>query len=312
MTARLVTVFGGSGFLGRAVVQHLAKTGARVRVAVRRPNSALFLKPLGDLGQIQIVQANLRDENSVRAAVTGADDVVNLVGLLYQTGPQKFDKIHARGAGLIAQASKEAGVKNLVHVSAIGADTESESQYARSKAAGEAAVQSAFPTATILRPSIIFGPNDSFFNRFAAMASLSPALPLICGETKFQPVYVGDVAAAVTNALNSPKAAGQIYELGGANIYTFKEILELILQVTQRKAILVPVPTAMAKVNAFFLGMLPKPLLTMDQVTLLEQDNVVSVGAAGLNDLGVTETPAEAILPTYLHSYRKLGQFAEE
>jgi len=308
---RLITVFGGSGFIGRNLVRDLADRGARVRVAVRHPNQALFLKPMGDVGQIQIVQANLRHAPSVAAAVEGADAVINLVGILFESGKQKFDEIQAKGAGRVAEAAAKAGVSRLVHISAIGADAASPSKYARAKAAGEEAVKAAFPTATILRPSIVFGPDDDFFNRFAGLATISPALPLIGGETKFQPVYVGDVADAITAALEDEKSAGKTYELGGPRTYTFRELMELTLKEIQRKRMLITVPFGLAKFKAAFLQILPNPLLTVDQVKLLAFDNVVAPKAKKLKDLGITPTPAEAILPRYLYRFRKHGQFSD-
>jgi NADH dehydrogenase len=308
---RLITVFGGSGFIGRNLVRDLADRGARVRVAVRHPNQALFLKPMGDVGQIQIVQANLRHAGSVAAAVDGADAVINLVGILFESGKQKFDEIQAKGARRVAEAAANAGVSRLVHISAIGADADSPSKYARAKAAGEEAVKAAFPNATILRPSIVFGPDDDFFNRFAALATISPALPLIGGETKFQPVYVGDVADAITAALEDEKSAGKTYEMGGPRTYTFRELMELTLKEIQRKRMLISVPFGLAKFKAAFLQMLPNPLLTVDQVKLLAFDNVVAPKAKKLKDLGITPTPAEAILPRYLYRFRKHGQFSD-
>lgn len=311
MAGRLVTVFGGSGFLGRSVVKRLAEAGDRVRVAVRNPNSALFLKPMGAVGQVQIVQANLRHEGSVAAAVAGADAVINLVGVLFERGHQSFDEIHAEGAGTVARAAAAAGARRLIHISAIGADAGSDAAYARSKAAGEAQVRDAFPAATILRPSIVFGPDDGFFNRFASLAKITPALPLIGGDSKFQPVYVGDVAEAVLAALENGDSAGQTYELGGPRSYTFRELLTYMLKEIGLKRALIPVPFGLAKIQAAFLGCLPKPPLTVDQVRLLARDNVVSAGAKGLADLGITPTPVEVIAPTYLGRYRHMGQFAQ-
>lgn len=312
MNGQLITVFGGSGFLGRYVVQRLAAAGHRVRVAVRNPNEALFLKPLGDVGQVQTVQANIRNAASVQRAVEGADSVINLVGILFQSGKQKFDAVQAAGAGTIASAAAEAGVTSLVHVSAIGADAEARSKYARSKGAGEAAVRAAFPGAVILRPSILFGNEDNFFNRFAMLSKISYVLPLIGGNTRFQPVYVEDVAAAVVAALEGGEnTSGQTYELGGPKVYTFRQLMELMMEVTTVKRFLLPWPFWAARIDAFFLQMLPNPLLTVDQVRLLESDNIVSEGARGLSDLGITPTPAEIVLPTYLARFRPLGQFAE-
>jgi NADH dehydrogenase len=322
MTPSLVTVFGGSGFLGRHLVRRLAATGARVTVAVREPESALFLKPMGDVGQITPVGADVRDGPAVAAAVQGADWVVNLVGVLYETKRQSFSAIHAQGAERIAKAAKAAGAKRLVHVSAIGANRHSSAAYARSKAAGEAAVTAAYPAATILRPSIIFGPEDDFFNRFAAMARMSMALPLFGGgETRFQPVYVGDVADAVMRSLVDEGTAGKTYELGGPRVYSFRQLMELILAEIGRKRILLPLPFfvadaigSVADAMVAVLQSLPLPFevappLTGDQAKLLRYDNVVSGDAPGLADLGITPTACEIILPTYLDRFRRHGRF---
>lgn len=314
-SSRLVTVYGGSGFLGRHLVQALARTGCRIRVAVRRPDLAGHLQPLGGVGQIHAVQANLRYQDSVMRAAEGADAVVNLVGILYETGKQKFSVVHSEGARNVAIAAKTAGIDTMVHVSAIGADARSDSLYARSKAAGEDGVRKTRPGAVILRPSIIFGPEDEFFNRFAAMARLSPILPLIGGgKTRFQPVYVGDVAKAVVAGLQSGSAAGHVYELGGPEILTFRQVQERVLDYTGRKRLLVPVPFWLAKLKASFLQLLPSPLLTVDQVKLLESDNVVSVGARTgrhtLKDLGIEPVLIEAVVPDYLERFRAHGEFA--
>jgi len=301
---RLVTVFGASGFVGRYVVQRLAQRGLRVRAAVRRPALAEFLRPYGDVGQIAPLQANVRDDASVARAVQGTDAVVNLVGLLYETGHQRFDAVHAAGAARIARAARAAGVQRLVQISAIGADAGSASDYARTKAQGETAVTAEFPGAKILRPSIVFGPEDGFYNRFANLARFLPALPLIGGgETKFQPVYVRDVAAAVLAVLEGAEAP--VYELGGPRVYSFRQVLEYILEVTERKRLLVPLPFELARMEAAVLELLPKPLLTRDQVELLKRDNVVSPGMPGLKELGIEPTAVEAIVPTYLRRYRK-------
>ena len=322
MTPSLVTVFGGSGFLGRHLVQRLAAGGARVTVAVRNPESALFLKPMGDVGQITPVGADVRDGPAVAAAVQGADWVVNLVGILYETKRQSFGAIHAQGAERIAKAAKAAGAKRLVQVSAIGADRHSSAAYARSKAAGEAAVTAAYPAATILRPSIIFGPEDDFVNRFAAMARLSVALPLFGGgETRYQPVYVGDVADAVVKALTDEGTAATTYELGGPRVYSFRQLMELILAEIGRKRILLPLPFfvadaigSVAETMVAVLQSLPLPFevappLTADQAKLLRTDNVVSGDAPGLAELGIAPTACEIILPTYLDRFRRHGRF---
>jgi NADH dehydrogenase len=309
----LITVFGGSGFLGRHVVRALAKRGYRIRVAVRRPDLAFFLQPAGRVGQIHAVQANLRHAGSVDAAVHDADAVVNLVGVLFERGRQRFEAVQAYGAEACALAAAAHGAR-LVHVSAIGADEQSPSLYARSKAIGERLVLAAVPTATILRPSIVFGPEDDFFNKFAAMARLAPALPLIGGgHTRFQPVFAGDVAAAVVAALEGRTSPGAIYELGGPAVRTFKELMQFVLGTVERQRLLLPLPFELAKVLAFFLQYLPKPLLTPDQVELLRRDNVVSEEAKlarhTLDGLGIAPTMMEAVVPSYLYRFRKTGQF---
>lgn len=314
VSERIVTVFGGSGFLGRHVVRALAADGWRVRAAVRNPELAGHLQPMGAVGQIHAVQANLRYPASIKAALEGADAVVNLVGVLYPSGKQSFEAVHTEGARAVAEAAKAAGVSQFVHVSAIGADSQSASDYARTKGEGEAAVLKAFPRAVILRPSIVFGPEDAFFNRFAAMARFSPALPLIGGgHTRFQPVFAGDVAAAVAKAVNGQAKSGAVYELGGPEVKTFKELMEYMLQVIHRKRLLVPLPFAVARMKAAFLQLLPKPLLTVDQVRLLENDNVVSCEAEAqsrtLEGLGITPTGFETVVPSYLYRFRKTGQF---
>ena len=310
MAQRVVTVFGGSGFVGRHLVGRLAKQGWIVRVAVRRPSRADFLKPLGEVGQITPLRAPVQDPIAVEAAVEGADAAINLVGILYERGKQTFAGVHVRGAQTVAEAAAAAGVERLVQVSAIGADPHAAAVYARSKAAGEAAVKTAFPSATIVRPSIVFGPEDDFFNRFAAMARLSPVLPLIGGgSTRFEPVYVGDVAEAIAKCLVDPACAGKTYELGGPRVYTFKELLQLLLREIRRRRLLVPWPFALAAAQARFLELLPVPPLTRDQVRMLRRDNVVSEGALTLADLGIAPTAAEVILPTYLDRYRPGGRF---
>lgn len=311
---KLVTVFGGSGFLGRYVVRDLAKAGCRVRVAVRRPERAYFLQPLGELGQICAVQANVRNRDSVEHAARGADWIVNLVGILSPRGRQKFDAVHAQGAANIAECTALAGAGRLVHVSAIGADSHSASGYARSKAAGEAAVFAAMPQAVVLRPSIVFGPEDDFFNRFAAMARLSPVLPLIGGGgTKFEPVYVGDVAQAVTRAVSGAVPGGVIYELGGPEILSFRALLEMMLVEIRRQRILLPIPFFAAKIMGLVMQTLPGGLLTLDQVKLLQRDNVVSDTARAdgrsLVGIGIQPTGLQAVLPGYLQRYRRAGQF---
>jgi NADH dehydrogenase len=310
---KLVTIFGGSGFLGRHLIRVLCKRGYRIRVAVRRPDLAFHLQPLGRVGQVHAVQANLRYPASVRAAVRDAHIVINLVGILFERGKQRFSPVQAEGPGLVAEAAAAAGAR-MIHGSAIGADPGSPAAYARTKAAGEQAVWAACPTATIFRPSIMFGPEDEFFNRFAAIARLSPVLPLIGGgQTKFQPVFVGDVAQALAKAADREARQGVTYELGGPDVRTFKELMEFILATTERKRLLVPMPFAVAEFEAWFLQFLPTPLLTPDQVRLLKSDNVVSEQAKRegrtLRDLGIEPHSMAAIVPSYLWRFRKTGQF---
>jgi NADH dehydrogenase len=311
---KLVTVFGGSGFIGRHVVRALAKRHYRIRVAVRRPDLAGHLQPLGRVGQIHAVQVNLRHPPSVEAAARDADAVVNLVGVLFERGPQRFETVHARGAETVALAASAFGA-TLVHGSAIGADENSPSLYARSKALGEKLVLNALPTATIMRPSIVFGPEDSFFNRFAAMARISPMLPLIGGGlTRFQPVFVGDVATAIADAVEGKTKPGTVYELGGPEVRTFKELMQFMLATIERRRLLLPIPFPLATLQAQFLQLLPKPLLTTDQVALLRHDNVVSEQAKHegrtLEGLGIDPMAMEAVVPTYLWRFRKTGQFS--
>ena len=313
--ARTVTVFGGSGFIGLHLVQRLAQRGWIIRVAVRRPRRALALQPLGDVGQIVAVRAALQDPAAVRQALAGADAAVNLVGLLYERGRQTFEAAHVRGPALIAEAAAEAGLSNLVQMSAIGADPQAESDYARSKGAGEAAVRKAFPDAVVVRPSIVFGPEDGFFNRFAGMARLSPALPLIGGgQTRFQPVYVGDVAEAMAVALERPDCRGKTYELGGPRVYSFEALLRYLLQQIGLRRLLAPLPFGLAELQGAMLEKVPliAPPLTRDQVRLLRSDNVVSEGALTLHDLGIEPTAVETVVPTYMDRYRTGGRFNEQ
>lgn len=328
MDQPVVTVFGGSGFLGRHLVKRLADAGRSVRVAVRDVEAANFLKIDGDVGQIVPWPADITNPTQVAAAVEGADQVVNLVGILYERGRRTFQRIHVDGAANVAAAATAAGARALVHVSALGADAESPALYGRTKAAGEAGVRQALPGAAIIRPSVVFGPEDNFFNLFAGLSRLTPVLPVFgCplwpritlfpegglvdidlygdGGTKFQPVYVGDVAEAIMRILARPEeCAGKTYELGGPVIYSFKEIMELLLREIGRKRFLAPVPFGLAKFEAWFLEFWPKPLLTRDQVSLLMRDNVVSPGADGFEDLGIDPVTAESILPTYLRRFR--------
>jgi NADH dehydrogenase len=256
-----------------------------------------------------LAQANVRNKASVEAAISDADHVVNLVGVLFESGKQSFGKIHDEGAGLVAEVAAAANVKSLVHMSAIGADAESDSKYAKSKTAGEKAVLTHFPNATIIRPSVVFGADDNFFNKFAAMAKSFRMLPVICGDTKFQPVFVGDVADAIVSIISDETTAGKIYELGGPKAYSFRELLELVNKVTEQNVPLITIPVQMAYFQAFFLGMLPNPMVTIDQMRLLEKDNVVSEDALKISDLGIEATPTEAVIPNYLVLYRPMGQF---
>jgi uncharacterized protein YbjT (DUF2867 family) len=320
---QLVTVFGGSGFIGRHLVRALARRGYRVRVAVRRPDLALFLQPLGTVGQIHSIQANLRYPASVARALENADAAVNLVGILSESGRQTFDSVQAQGARAVAEAVAAAGITRFVQMSAIGAHDGSSAAYGRSKAAGEAAALASVPTAIVTRPSIVFGPEDSFFNRFAALARMSPVLPLVGGgQTRFQPVFVGDVAETIARAVDGTLKTGAIYELGGPEVKSFRQILEYVLAVTGRKRLLVPLPFGAARLQAGLLeglkfatfGMLPEEfLLTRDQVALLEHDNVVSEAAQAdgrtLQGIGIAPESIEAIVPSYLYRFRRAGQF---
>ncbi|MEO5336137.1 MAG: complex I NDUFA9 subunit family protein [Magnetospirillum sp. WYHS-4] len=335
MARRIVTVFGGSGFLGRHVVQRLAADGFTVRVAVRDTEAASFLKPLGGPGQIVPIKASVTDPEAVALVVKGAQAVVNLVGILYESGRATFRLIHAEGAAIVAKASAAAGVKRLVHVSALGADAASPSAYARTKAEGEAAVLEAFPGATILRPSVVFGPEDGFFNLFASLATVSPVLPVMGapfppkvtlfgggdslvdidlyggGGPRFQPVYVEDVAESVRAALTDTAAKGRIFEVVGPKTYSFKEVMELVLSATGRRCWLMPVPFWLARLQAAILGLLPKPLLTKDQVILLGRDNIATGTLPTQAGLGVGATAAEGILPAYLGRFRPQLKQAE-
>lgn len=329
MAERLVTVFGGSGFVGRHLINKLAETGCRIRVAVRDVEAAKFLKPLGELGQISCVSASLTNEDSVRRAVEGADAVVNLVGLLYETGKNTFQSIHVDGAGLVARCAKDAGATTFVQMSALGADSNSASAYARTKAAGEAAVLAAFPTAIIFRPSVIAGPEDGFYNRFGAMARLLPILPYFCsdapavkkgdgllptldifgaGGPKFQPVCINDVTEAMVKALTDTTHAfeGKTFELGGPRVYTMRETMQQVCRETRRNRLVLPVPMWVAKVQATFLQFLPGAPLTPDQVKLMQTDNVLTGAKPGFEAFGIAPEVIDAILPTYLDRFRPL------
>lgn len=327
MKHRLVTVFGGAGFIGRHLVRRLAAAGHRVRIVCRDAESARFLMTAGSPGQIVPMAGDITNRDAVERAVQGADWVVNLVGIMAPLGRQMFKRIHVDGAELVARAARDHGVQALVHVSAIGADPDSASVYARTKGQGEQAVRASFPGAVILRPSVIFGQEDMFFNRFAAMARISPVLPVFgCsswprirlfgekdvievdlygdGGTRFQPVFVGDVAEAIHRALKAPSAQGRIFELGGPRVYSFKQLMELVMEQTGRRRLLLPIPFWLARLQSMFLELLPKPVLTEDQVIQLQNDNVVSGDVATLADLDIAPTLAEAILPTYLRRYQ--------
>lgn len=314
LNGKLVTVFGASGFIGRHIVQALAKRGYRVRAAVRRPDLATHLQPLGAPGQIMPVQANLRYRWSIERAVIGADAVVNAVGILAPSGKQTFDAVQAFGPRAIAEAARAAGIDRVTHVSAIGADADSKSAYARTKAAGEAGVLETLPDSIILRPSIVFGPEDDFFNQFAGMARFSPALPLLGnGVTKFQPVYVCDVAEAVAKAVDGDLAAGSIYELGGPEQKSFKECLELMLEITRHSRALLPIPFPIASAMGKIFQVFPGAPFTEDQVELLKTDNVVSDAAVKdsrtLEGIGIKPATLASILPTYLDRFREHGQY---
>lgn len=314
--SKLVTIYGGSGFIGRYIARRMAKQGWRVRVAVRRPNEAIFVKPYGVVGQVEPVLCNVRDDASVAEVMQGSDAVVNCIGILAETGKNKFDAVQAEGAGRIARLAAEAGISKMVHVSAIGAHENAESEYARTKAWGEAAVLEHMPNAVILRPSIVFGPEDQFFNRFASMAKMGPMLPVVGADTKFQPVYVDDVAEAAQNALTQNVEPG-VYELGGPKVATFKELMIQMLGEINRRRLVVNVPFFAARIMAFGFdllqtlsaGLVQNKMITRDQVKNLANDNVVQDGARCLADLGVEPTPMSAVLPEYLWRFRPSGQY---
>jgi uncharacterized protein YbjT (DUF2867 family) len=326
MTSSVVTVFGGSGFLGRHIVSRLAKQGATIRVAIRDPESANFMKPMGNAGQVIPIQVNINNDAQVALVCKGASIVINLVGLLSEWGKNTFSNIHVAGAKRVALAAKDAGATQFIQLSAVGASLMSSSRYARTKAEGEVAVKKAFPGASIIRPSVVFGPEDKFFNLFAGMSQFSPLLPVFgCpafpkltlfgqngpikldlygqGGPKLQPVYVGDVADAIIKILKTPESAGSVYELGGPIIYSFKELMELVLKHTGRKKLLLPVPFWMAMMMAWFLQLLPKPLLTCDQVTLLKTDNVINQKIKNFKNLEIQPIAADAVLPVYLSRF---------
>ena len=312
MRNRRTAVLGGSGFIGRYVVQRLAARGDVIAVGCRHAEEAKFLMPLGDVGQIAALSITIDDEEVLPAFLAGGEALVNCVGILRESGAQSFERVHHLGPARLARLAREAGVGRFVHISAIGADPRSPSAYGRTKAAGEAAVRDAFPTATILRPSVVFGPEDQFFNRFAAIAMISPVLPVIGGGTRFQPVYVGDVADAVLKCLEDPATAGRTYELGGPRSYTMRELLELLLAEIRRKRLLVDLPFGLAELQARLMSILPNPPLTPDQVQLLRRDNVVSSGALTLATLGIPATAVEGILPIYLDRFRRGGWYERQ
>ena len=315
--SKLVTIYGGSGFVGRYIARRMAKEGWRVRVAVRRPNEALFVKPYGEVGQVEPIFCNIRDDASVAAAMLGSDAVVNCVGILAETSKNKFDTVQAEGAGRVARLAAEQGIQRLVHISAIGADAASPSEYAQSKAEGEAMILSQFPSAVILRPSVIFGAEDEFFNRFADMATKSPIIPLVGAETKFQPVYVDDVAQAAVAGIMGQADAG-IYELGGPEVGTFKHFVNKMLTVIQRRKLVLPLPFFVGRLMGFSfdllqtmsLGLFTNSVITRDQVRNLGNDNVVSQDAKTFADLGIAPVSINAVLPDYLWSFRPSGQYA--
>ncbi|UWQ04865.1 complex I NDUFA9 subunit family protein [Aliiroseovarius crassostreae] len=314
--SKLVTIYGGSGFVGRYVARRMAKQGWRVRVAVRRPNEALFVKPYGAVGQVEPMLCNIRDDNSVREVMQGADAVVNCVGILLPRGKNTFHQVHDIAAGRIAQIAAEEGVERLVHVSSLASDPDAPSQYGRTKARGDAAVQEAFPSAVILRPSIIFGQEDAFFNRFANMTRMSPVIPVVGADTKFQPVHVDDVAAAAEKAILGQAEAG-IYELGGPDVESFRDLLKRMLRHVQRRRGIVNIPFSIARINAFAFDMVQKlsfdlvpSLLSRDQVRNLRVDHVVSDDAKGFADLGIQPKTMDVMLPDYLWRFRENGQYA--
>jgi len=313
MENNIITVFGGTGFIGRYVVRELAKTGALIRVVSRSPRNGAELKTFGYVGQITLEKGNILSRDAIDRNLQGTDMVVNLVGILHEGGKQRFSRVHSQGAERIAQAAQDAGVKRLVQISALGIEKAKSSKYARTKLTGEKAVNSAFPGATILRPSIVFGPEDDFFNRFATIASMAPVMPLIGGgKTRFQPIYAGDVAQAICAALKDKRTEGQTYQLGGPKVYRFKELLQYIMEETGHHRPFLSIPFGVAKLMGFFMEWLPTPPLTRDQVTLLQTDNIVADDAQTLSDLGVTPRAVEMICPEYLYRFRRGGKFSRQ
>lgn len=310
-TNKIITVFGGTGFIGRQIVRELAAKGAQIKIATRIPESAFFLKPCGNVGQIVPVPCNYADEKSINAAAKGSDFVINCIGILFEKKRGQFDRIHAALPATIAKACRNLGIQKFVHISALGIEGAT-SRYSASKREGENAVKAAFPNATILRPSVVFGPDDNFFNMFAKMAELLPVLPLIGGgHTKFQPVYVGDVADAVLKALTIPDAAGKTYDLGGPDVMDFRQVYETLFYQTGRRRCLMSLPWGIAKIQASFLSLLPTPLLTRDQVEQLKTDSIVPADSSGFSDLGIAPTSLNLILPRYLHRYKEGGRFGK-
>lgn len=313
--SKLVTIYGGSGFVGRYIARRMAQAGWRVRVAVRRPNEAMHVKPYGNVGQVEPVFCNIRDDDSVRAVMHGADAVVNCVGTFDRKGRNNFQAVQAEGATRIARLAAEEGVSHLVHLSAIGADAQSDSEYAQSKAAGEAGILEHFPQAVILRPSVVFGPEDQFFNRFAAMTRFGPVLPVVGGDTKFQPVYADDVAHAAALGAEGRAVPG-IYELGGPEVATFRDLMKAMLKIIRRRRLILNIPFGIAAAMAWVMelvqtvtfGLVP-PQITRDQVRSLRVDNVASEGAKGFADLGIEPAAIEAVLPDYLWRFRPAGQY---
>jgi len=309
MTFHRVAILGGSGFIGRYIVKRLADRDVVLTVGGRNATQAKYLKLKGDVGTVGLVNISSADEALLPAFLAGNEALINCVGILRETGRQRFDLVHHTAPARLARLARDAGIERFIHFSSLAADPRSGSAYARSKAEGEAAVRDAFPTATILRPSVVFGPEDQFFNRFAQIATISPFLPLIGGETRFQPVYVGDVAEAAVRCLADPATAGRTYELGGPRIYTMRQLLELLLAETRRKRLLIDLPFGLASLQARLMSLVPNAPLTADQVELLKSDNIVNGGAMGLDALGIQPTPVEAIVPTYLDRFRRGGWY---
>lgn len=309
MSGQLITIFGGSGFIGRHLVQRLGANGYQVRIAVRDTENALPLITQGNVGQIVGIRTNVRNQESVERAVAGADIVINLVGILYEKGPQTFERIHVEAAGRIAAAARQAGVKQLVHLSALGVSPDHPSAYARSKARGEERVAQEFPGASILRPSVVFGNDDDFFNRFASLLAIAPVFPLAGGgKSKMQPVWVEDVADAIVRIIETPAAQGKTYELAGPEVFTFAELMQKVLDYTQRRCLLLPVPYGVMRFMGTLMSLLPgRPLLTSDQVILLRHDNVAAGNCPGLEALGINAAAVDAVVPQYLRRFRRRG-----